>query len=410
MLSPDPQSRVRHRLMTLVAGCAILAGMVLLPACKSDQGADSGSSSRSGRATASGTGSMEDPKVAAQIESQYVIGPDAARELDCRVDWQNPQAGKNLRKVWVQGDSVFALDGQNLLSRILLKGGDRLWRVAAADPYEEILGVNFIAERVYVTTGGAAFVLDANTGALVGKQTLQAIANTQPVAHETYLLYGSRNGQAVWHSYPVGYQWRSYQVAPSIQVEPVLVGSRLAVVGTDGTIMVLDARNATQWWSKKLLSAVVAPPAIGPAAVYVAGTDQHVWAFDINDGRSIWRTLTESSLTQSPVLIGDFVYQQVPSQGLVCFDALPPDSPGGKIAWKAAGVAGNVVMRRRDQLYVWDAEGRRLTILDAKRGGVVKSIVLPRVKFLTIPDPTGQDADIIAADNDGYVVHLVPRT
>ena len=345
----------------------------------------------------------------AKLEAEFVIGPEAARELDSRVDWQYPQAGKNVRNVWVQGDSVFVLDADNLLCRILLKGGVRLWRTAVTDPTEEVHAVNFIEEKVYVTTGGSVVVLDANTGAQTGKQTLDKIANTQPVVHGQFLIYGSRNGQAIWHSFPVGYMWKGYQVSPSISIAPVLNGRKLAFVGDDGTVMMLDATNATQYWSKKLLSAVKSQPALGTDAVYVAGTDQYIWAYDIDDGRTIWRTLTESPLEHSPVLIGEFVYQQVPSRGLVCFEALPLDSPGGKVAWTAAGQAGNVVMRRRDQLLVWDGVGKKLTILEAKRGGFVKTLDLPKVKFFVVPDPTGDNAEVIAADNDGRVVHMVPR-
>jgi hypothetical protein len=356
-----------------------------------------------------GAKATQDPKTSAQLESQFVIGPDAARELNARVDWQYAQGDRKLHDIWVQGDSAFILNDLNFLTRLRIDGGDRLWHVPVADPVEEIIGLNFVGEYVYLTTGGALLVLDANTGAQTGRQTLEKIANTQPLVLDQFLVYGARNGQVIWHSYRVGSMWRGYQVGPSIQIPPVMADQYLVVIGSDGNVMVLNAANATQYWSKKLLSSVVAAPAAGNGAVFVAGLDQHIRAFNIGTGHSLWRTLTESPLTQGPSLIGDYVYQQVPEVGLVCFEAQPLNSPGGKVAWTATDIPGSVVMRRRDQLFVWDYASRNLNILEPNRGGVIKTLQLPRVKKLLVPDMTGANGDIYAVDDRCHLVRLVPR-
>ena len=51
--------------------------------------------------------------------------------------------------------------------------------------------------------------------------------------------------------------------------------------------------------------------------LYVAGQDQYIHAMDLGNGRVLWRTLFDTPLSESPTVIGDRVYQQVPSQGLV---------------------------------------------------------------------------------------------
>lgn len=405
MKAPDLRKSVPHR-----SRLATSAAFLLLLAMSAASGCKARDTTSSAKDDAIlGAKATVDPQVSAKLESQFVVGPDAAREINSRVDWQFAQGDRKLRNLWVQGDSVFILNDLNFLTRLRIDGGDRLWHVPVADPVEEIIGLNFVGENVYLTTGGAMLVLDAATGAQTGRQRLDKIANTQPVVLDQFLIYGSRNGQLIWHSYRVASMWRGYQVGPSIQIPPLLTDRYLVSIGSDGNVMVLNAANATQYWSKKLLSSVVAPPSAGNGAVFVAGLDQHIRAFDINTGHGLWRTLTESPLTQGPVLIGDRVYQQVPTQGLVCFEAQPANSPGGKVAWTATGVTGSVVMSRRDQLFVWDDEARKLTLIEATRGGVIKTLEFPNVKKLLVPDVTGANAEIYAAAENCHVVRLVPR-
>jgi outer membrane protein assembly factor BamB len=346
-------------------------------------------------------------RVAAQVEKDYVIGPAAARELEYRVGWQFLGAGNGIKLLAVQGDSVFVLDNRNLLTRIKTVDGNKLWRVAVADPIEEVQGVTLVDNRVFLTTGGTMVVLDGGTGSQIDKRKLEKIANTEPTKFGQTLIYGSRDGQAIWFSSQIGYQWRGYKVAHSINLPPVVSDNRAIVVGNDGTLVVLDAASASRFWSTKLLDQIVAPVAAGNGVVYVAGMDQYLWAFDLNTGRTIWKTLNESALMQPPTLIGDHVYQQIPHQGLVCFTAIPQDMPGGERVWASAGVAGNALFQRRDHVYAWDASAKRMSTLDAKRGGVIASVDLPQVKHLTV---SGQNNnDIYAVSNDGRVIRLVPR-
>jgi outer membrane protein assembly factor BamB len=381
------------------------AAIALLAAagCKSGDRAEEPSGGRGG--LAANTGSSASPAITTEVEQRHVIGPAAASELNYRVAWQYVGPDRGVKVFTVQGDSAFLVDGRNFLTRI--RDGSKIWRVDVAEPLDDIFAVNLIGDRVYVTTGGSMLVLDAATGTAIGKQRFEKVANTAPALFGGYLIYGSRNGQIIWHNYQVGYPWRGYQVATTIAIPPVISDGVLVAVGNDGTVVSLDARHATRYWSNKLLDAVVAAPAVGDAAVFVAGLDQYIRAFDLTSGRTLWKVLTESQLTESPVLVGDRVYQQVPSEGLVCFKAQPPDMPGGELIWKSPGVKGSVVLGRRDQLFVWDNAGQRISVLQAKDGGIVRTVDLPQVRRLLIAG--SKNDEIYAASDDGRVVRVVPR-
>ena len=211
----------------------------------------------------------------------------------------------------------------------------------------------------------------------------------------------------MWHSIAVGHEWRAYQVSPSIQLKPQVFDNVVVTVGSDGRIMVLDAGSTSQFWSKQLLNKIAARPAVGLGNVYVAGLDQHLWALDIDTGRQTWRYLSRSPLTDSPVIVGERIYQQIPADGLVCFEARPIDSPDGVILWTAEDVKGNVVARLDSNLLIWDEGRREMDVIDIAYGSVAKHLSMPNVQYLL--GSLGGKGDIITASEDGRVLRLVPR-
>ena len=128
------------------------------------------------------------------------------------------------------------------------------------------------------------------------------------------------------------------------------------------------------------------------------------WALDIASGRTAWRYLSEAPLQCPPALIGDRLYQHIPTEGLVSFVAAPIDTPGGEIVWKAPEVKGRVIGARDNLLMVWDHNGRRMAIVEADRGAVKTTVDLPDVRHIQITE-----MDLYAAGDDGRVIRLVPR-
>jgi len=347
---------------------------------------------------------------AERVERQYIVGRALSRKLRYRIDWQHPSSGYPIKQFTEQGDSVFTLDTANTLTRYAHATGDRVWRRAVANPVVEIFSINYVPERnrVFLVTGGELLELDADTGAMVTKQKLYQVANTAAVRFGSYLIYGSRNGQIVWHAFMLGTNRRAYQVSPSVQVAPVTTDGYIIAIGSDGRVLNLNGETATQVWSRRALSTIVAVPATGNGAVYVASNDQHIRAYELSYRRSpLWEYLTESALTESPVLITDHVYQHVPSEGLVCLEALPRDSPGGVVRWQNPECRGNVLTRLGDELITWDDDEQRVAIVDSRTGAIADSLHLPQVASLGATDV--YSGTIYAAGVDGRFLRLVRR-
>jgi outer membrane protein assembly factor BamB len=353
-------------------------------------------------------------RVALVIAAGLAAGCTAprARELGYRIDHQSrtfPEEESGIRRLSVQGDSAFVLDGRNFLTRLRRADGHRLWRIPVGDPLDDIRGITYLPDDglVLLLAGGHLIVLSDDTGTLLAKQELGQIASTAPVVFGPVLIYGARNGQLIWHSYQVGYQWRGYQISSSIRLDPLLVDDDVAVIASDGTVMVLDAASGSAMWEKRLLSGVEADPTAGDGLLYIAGLDQYVWALDAQTGRTAWRYLSEAPLVRAPTLIGDRLYQHIPTEGLVCFAASPVNTPGGKVIWTTPRVQGRVIGQHGNRLLLWDAHDERLTVLNAERGAVISTIDLPGVRHLVMSHGDGED--LYAAADDGRVIRLVPR-
>ncbi len=401
MDQPHNQKRNKRLQLSHLRNWAFVTFLcIALGGCTTDQSGDSHLESTS----TSTTVNVDD------LELKYLIGPKAAREIGYRIDWQQRISGRGIKLVDVQHDSVFILDQGNFLTRLNREDGNRMWRIPVAGPIDEIQGINFQPQHnhVILIAGGSLFVLDADTGSQLQKQKLDLIANTPAIELDQFLIYGSRNGQLCWHSHLVNAPWKSYQISQSVQLPPLLEKGLIIGVGNDGLLMVLQAATAQQLWSRKLFDPVVSSPAVGGGVLFVAGLDHTLWAFDLNEKRAaLWHYLTESPLTDSPVLINNRIYQQIPSQGLVCFDAYPVDSPGGVVLWTASETRGNVVSLHKKDLCVWDDDSRLFSLLEAQYGDVVTDISLPAVDYLKTTDING--TEIIAADRTGRVIRLVKR-
>lgn len=340
----------------------------------------------------------------------YILPPADAKRLGYRIDWQSdvtPLVGETLESTFVQHDAVFAVDNDKNLTRLSAANGDRIWGTQLAAPLEQIMGVAYLPRhnRVYMLTGGRMFEIEAANGALEDGFELQKLANTEPVVHGQFLIYGSRDGQLVWEAYQTGFMWRSYKIGGTVTQPPVLHEGRVVGIGDDGQVIALLADSASQLWNARALDPVTVAPAVGNGAVYVAGEDQFLRCFDLESGRGLWNRLFEEPLRHRPALIGDRLYQYVTGQGLIAFEALPMSSPGGVEVWTAPDVRGVVLVQRGRRLLVWDAETRTLSTLDAERGSVRESIVLDRVTDIITPQ-TG--SALYAYSADGRIIKLVP--
>lgn len=404
---------MRHRLFQPLAQCLFIGSILGVLGCASS----SATSEPTGPDSAAGAQQkdFDVEAVTQELEKSYVIGPATARRLGLRADWQTDvqrEGSGTLERAWVLGDAIVTVDSGNVVTRLRTSDGAVLWRTLIGGAIGTVHGVSRLndrgEEKFYVTTDGELIVLDDAAGSQIGRQLFERIASTGPATHGRYVIYGSRDGQVIWHQYLAGVPYRANQLQGAISVPPKLLGESVVVVSETGSVMVLDPASARTIWSKQLLDGISAAPAGGNGIVYVAAEDQYLWALDGGTGQTRWKYLTTAALTTPPALIGDRVFQYIPGEGLVAFEANPADAPGGKVVWKAPAVTGPVVGQIGSALFAWDVRAKKGYVLDAARGGVIETVDLPQVTALWFDRAPegGGSGPLYAASSDGRVTRL----
>ncbi len=380
-----------------------------------------------GLSTASAQDADRDADLAArraELDARYAFGPTAARTLGYRIAWQTTIASPVIRVDVFAGD-VYALDTGNRLTRVDRVTGSQVWTTTACDGNDKVWGVTpglppFDAlpwgqndgDRLYVTTDPVIFEIDHATGAVVGRQDLEKIPSTDVTRYGSYIIFGTRGGQIVWHQYLVGQEWRANQLRGPIVATPTMVGTQsIAVASQGGTVLLLDAKSAGRMWGDNVFDGVSSPLTAGGGFVFVAGEDQYLWAFNARDGRVAWRYFTESPLDTQPVHVvttidgasRGVVLQWVESEGLVCLEADPGDTIEGKVIWRIADARGAAIGRIGEGVVLWDGDARVLRVVDAGLGAISRQIELPQVKDVQMVG----DA-IFATADDGRLVRLDP--
>ncbi|MEE3002192.1 MAG: PQQ-binding-like beta-propeller repeat protein, partial [Planctomycetota bacterium] len=256
----------------------------------------------------------------AELEEKYTVGPISAAKLHYKINWQFPIPHEKVKQLISSGEYFFILTHDNDLICVRTHDGLRVWTVSVGKPLDEVQSIlpNEAEGLVVVLKPSTITTLNISTGmpekVTIGKatQNLEWIANTPGVLDGEHLLYGARSGQLVWQTWRIGFPWRAYQVDQGLKQAPILSGDVVLVTGSSGIVMAFNARSASQLWRKKLLDNVTTDAVASADTAYIAGLDQHLRAFDLFNGNTRWRVLTNTPLVDSPVLIGDKVYQQIP--------------------------------------------------------------------------------------------------
>ncbi|MBC8523646.1 PQQ-binding-like beta-propeller repeat protein [PVC group bacterium] len=356
------------------------------------------------------------------IESTHGVNFSQVRNMAYRIDWVNQQTALGLRLPTLTDEDMFAIDLHDQLVCYNLDNGQWRWSSPVGNHIYELLGINpnETAEQVFVITDGAVFAFESSTGNLPTQagtvqkdstdksfQKLSWAANTPAVAAGPNLLYGSRNGELVWHDCSIGFTSKTYSIATAMSSMPAISDGIVVASGDDGAVAAIDIKTARARWLIKLLDAVVATPTISNSTVYIAGTDQYLRAIDLYTGRPRWKHLTTAELIDSPFVIGDALYQRIPTIGLACFSAFAPDITG-ELRWTSQKVNGIVVTTTpNNRLLCWDKENRIIQEVDPRLGTITSTMELPLVTELLVDSPNLGNIYLITDDN--AILKLTPR-
>ena len=352
-----------------------------------------------------------------QQAQPQLVDSETAKEMKLRSSWQQriPYRGSGgIKSILVAGGDVVVIDQQNAMTVIEARSGKELWHEAPVPSREVIFGIDRFylddEDLLLVTTDTDLYVVGADTGLQITRQNLAQIPSTKVLKVGEEIVYGTARGRLVWHNIPVGYELKANGLGSSVAGSPVQIGDRTSATSVEGKVGVFNAGNAKRIWTRQLNAGFKFGPAITEDAVYAADKGQRVTCFDIDSGQVMWKYFSSTPFSAPPMVFDDRVIQRAGSGGILCLEALPQNSPQGRLIWHNQNLFGEVVTVLEDDLLMWDADRHVLSRVDSQTGSVKKSITLGKVDHVQVArDATNGDRMLLVFNSDGRVQRLDTR-
>lgn len=392
----------RHRSLAIAA--LALAGLALpLAGC----GATSNSAAPAQRTAMS----------PAEARSSLPINDEDYARLGYRRDWRAPtyiSSRGRLAAIHVEPDLIVTRESGSTVTTMRPDSGRQIWSNELAGPLTRFVGferftderverqngerVRVRRERVVVCSESEAFVLDNNTGSLVGRDRYEQVVNTAPVRFGELLIFGNPRGELFAHVLGRGVKLWGYRLSGAIEANLVQMGGVVGAVSQAGDVLFVDASTGRSVGRASIFGGLETNPVTDGRYMFIAGMDQSVWAFR-PDGSLVWRHRTPHPLRVQPEVHDGVLYCELEERGLVAFD-----TGTGEVLWENEDITGTVLGVRDGRLLVWN--GREAFTVGVQSGSIHERAQLPGVRFLKVDEFV--DGNLYAASADGQVARFVP--
>lgn len=337
------------------------------------------------------------------------VDDEAFAQIGFRRDWTGfpiLSPGQRLREMRPTERVVLVQETGSIVTALDPATGGVRWQAEIAGPLTRFVSVLLAEYRgrpaVLVSSETEIYVLEVDTGNLIGRESLARIATTGPEIVGRTAVFGTARGEVIGHTLVIAARAWGFDMNGPIESGPVLFGGRVvAAAAQSGEVAFLDATSGTLYGRGRMHAGAVVPPAVGDNAVYFASTDQSLYAFDPTSGREIWRFRTSRPLRWEPAFYDGTVYAQTGDQGFVALDAAT-----GRPRWTNDRISGGRLVGVTDgRLLVFN--GREAFLLSPDNGGILSNANLGNVADLQMFP--FEDGDLFAMGRAGGVAKLVER-
>jgi outer membrane protein assembly factor BamB len=372
----------------------------------------SGCSLRSGNQPAQAavvTPAKAEAKPAAKAKAE---APKSARDLmveqyaalGYRLEWigyATVLPGAKVRHAEVLGDVLAVQDTRNALTAVQTRDATARWSQIVGDEFVNTFALVRMGPTLVACGESELYLIDADSGNLVGKQRLERVVNTAPVQVDNLLVFGTAQGAAIAHHVGAGRTAWLYSIDGPVNIDPIAVGEgAVGVVASSGQVLIMDARGGVQLGRARMFDNAGAGLGAGSDTLYVASLDQSLYAFARDGGFTRWRVRTEQPLRGQPVLTGSRLIVAMP-EGVQALSAAT-----GKAEWTNTDLkSGKLIGIRNGRGLWWD--GAALRTLELDTGKVVASMDMPGISLVTTDQFT--DGRLYLVTDKGAITKLSPR-
>jgi outer membrane protein assembly factor BamB len=246
----------------------------------------------------------------------------------------------------IQGDHIFQLADNGVLSAISRRTGHRFWTkplglLSASTP---AVTVNTVYATVLKTGNSAApgriVALDIKTGKMRWSRGLPSPSESSPLVDHGRVYFGSQNGTVYALNASTGSVVWAYHAGGAVKASPSLSGGLLYFGDYSGHVQAISERTGRRVWISSSEGALLgsgtfySTAAVVYGRVYLGNTDGRVYAYDAGTGRLDWAVQTGAYVYASPAAtnapgLGPTIY-------LGSYDGTfyAIDARSGHVSWK----------------------------------------------------------------------------
>ncbi len=308
----------------------------------------------------------------------------AARDL-------NIQPGRSIAHITVHDGLVIIVESPtNLVTAVSTRNGEVKWRQVVGHRAQRLFRPKSYEQQILINTQADLYLLSAETGEIQQRQRLEALVSTAPAISDRLAIFGASDGLIFAHNARSGFsEWRR-RLSDQISAEPVEAFNFVFLTDEQGRGAMHATLNGDLIWNISFFGPVTVPAATNNLTLYVACEDTALYAISRQDGGRRWVHRTEHQLTQSPIVIGDLVYLNVPDVGM---QAIELDEP--TVRWQFAEraqpvtlIGGRLLVNNTNQLLLLDTEtGRTFAQTPVQP---LKTVLALEAGRLLLISPTGR--------------------
>lgn len=206
-----------------------------------------------------------------------------------------------------------------------------IWSFKTAGPigWSSMPVVSRDRKTIYVgSSDGFLYALDAVKGVTIWQFDTGASIVSSPVLVGERIVVASSNGSLHALSSKGQKVWE-YACASPLVATPLLIDANLLLSSMDGTVKFLNSQDGTVKWTYRTEGAVVSTPAVLDNLVFVTSKDKCVHAISMDKGFRQWIFQSQGAIVSSPLVSSDSVYVGSTDGNLYALEA-----ETGKQVWK----------------------------------------------------------------------------
>lgn len=350
--------------------------------------------------TLMGAGGCQKP---ANILSRLLVQPETAAEFGYGIGWVTNLSlphGDKIIYAELLGDRLVTFESGSIMSVLDARTGHVLWRAQVGKKIERFSKPVRYENQLAICSETRAYVYDIDHGDVLKIFPLAYVSNATPVIVGGLLIHGSPTGVVFAQDLSQGLLRWSFQVGSAIGASPLMAGPTLIVASNLGQVYGFNPYTGVVIWRTSTFDKIISDPAGNELLVYVASTDQSLYAYERTSGQQRWRYYSQDILGQGPTLVGDYVFQWVPSEKYLCLDAIT-----GQKLWSHDYPHAKPLMIHNDMLYL--SRPGKLTLLDPHQGDELKVVDISAVDHVIASNT--KDGDLYLIRLSGPVMKLTPR-